>query len=99
MESWAAALGLSARAFSRPGGLGGIDIWVALRPSTETGFGDPVNLGAPVNSTADDFCPAPVRGKGLFFVSQRAGGCAPNIRTRSDKSKRFMRSEGRSFRR
>jgi hypothetical protein len=30
-----------------------------------------VNLGAPVNSMADDFCPTPVRGKGLFFVSRR----------------------------
>jgi hypothetical protein len=28
-----------------------------------------------VNSTADDFCPTPVRGEGLFFVSARAGGC------------------------
>ncbi len=65
-------------ATNRPGGLGGIDIWVAFRSSTEVGFGDPVNLGAPVNSTADDFCPTPVRGKGLFFVSRRAGGCAPN---------------------
>jgi hypothetical protein len=34
-----------------------------------------VNLGAPINSSADDFCPTPVRGKGLFFVSSRAGGC------------------------
>jgi Tol biopolymer transport system component len=65
-------------ASNRPGGLGGIDIWVATRSSTDEGFGDPVNLGAPVNSGADDFCPTPVRGKGLFFVSRRAGGCAPN---------------------
>lgn len=65
-------------ATNRPGGLGGIDIWVAHRSSTDEGFGAPVNLGEPVNSTADDFCPTPVRGKGLFFVSRRAGGCAPN---------------------
>lgn len=65
-------------ATNRPGGLGGIDIWVAARSSTEVGFGDPVNLGAPVNSGVDDFCPTPVRGKGLFFVSRRAGGCASN---------------------
>jgi hypothetical protein len=62
-------------ATTRPGGLGGIDIWVAERSSTGEGFGAPVNLGAPVNSGADDFCPTPVRGKGLFFVSSRAGGC------------------------
>jgi hypothetical protein len=64
------------QATNRPGGLGGIDIWVSYRSSTDNGFGAPVNLGAPVNSTADDFCPTPVRGKGLFFVSRRAGGCA-----------------------
>ncbi|HVM30105.1 MAG TPA: hypothetical protein VM305_04970 [Candidatus Limnocylindrales bacterium] len=65
-------------ASNRPGGEGGIDIWVAHRSSTDEGFGDPVNLGPPVNSAADDFCPTPVRGKGLFFVSRRAGGCGPN---------------------
>lgn len=64
-------------ASTRPGGLGGIDIWVAQRSSTDAPFGDPVNLGAPINSAADDFCPTPVRGKGLFFVSARdvAGAC------------------------
>ncbi|HEU4921173.1 MAG TPA: hypothetical protein VFT20_15650, partial [Candidatus Limnocylindrales bacterium] len=69
-------------ASNRPGGLGGLDIWVAHRSGTEVGFGEPVNLGAPINSTADDFCPTPVRGKGLFFVSSRtvAGACGgPDI--------------------
>ena len=32
-----------------------------------------MNLGAPVNSAADDFCPTPIQGGGLFFVSRRAG--------------------------
>jgi hypothetical protein len=49
-----------------------LDIWVAHRTSTHAPFGDPVNLGAPINSTADDFCPTPVRGNGLFFVSRRS---------------------------
>ncbi len=69
-------------ATNRPGGLGGIDIWVASRASTSEPFGAPVNLGAPINSAADDFCPTPVRGKGLFFVSSRAvaGACGgPDI--------------------
>jgi hypothetical protein len=30
-----------------------------------------VNLGPPINSAADDFCPTPVRGGGLLFVSRR----------------------------
>lgn len=60
-------------ASTRPGGLGGIDIWVAHRPSTAVGFDTPANLGQEINSDADDFCPTPVRGKGLFFVSSRGG--------------------------
>jgi hypothetical protein len=64
-------------ASTRPGGLGGIDIWVAHRASSDQGFGTPANLGAPVNSSADDFCPTPVQGKGLYFVSNRPGGCGP----------------------
>jgi Tol biopolymer transport system component len=34
-----------------------------------------VNVGAPVNSAANDFCPTPIAGGGLFFVSTRAGFC------------------------
>jgi Tol biopolymer transport system component len=34
-----------------------------------------VNLGAPANSSADDFCPTPVPDGRLFFVSSRPGGC------------------------
>jgi WD40 repeat protein len=48
-----------------------LDIWVARRESSDDPWGAPVNLGAPVNSTADDFCPTPVRGHGLFFVSRK----------------------------
>jgi len=56
-------------ASNRPGGLGGLDIWVAKRSGN--GWGTPVNLGAPVNSAADDFCPSPARGNRLFFISKR----------------------------
>jgi WD40-like Beta Propeller Repeat len=64
-------------ASNRPGGQGSLDIWVARRASRDAPFGAPENLGAPVNSAADDFCPTPVRGGGLFFVSRRAtaGSC------------------------
>jgi len=48
-----------------------LDIWVARRESTDEPWGAPQNVGAPVNSTADDFCPTPVRGRGLFFVSRK----------------------------
>jgi hypothetical protein len=48
-----------------------IDIWVAQRESKDAPWGAPVNLPEPVNSAADDFCPTPIRGGGLFFVSRR----------------------------
>jgi WD40-like Beta Propeller Repeat len=53
-------------------GMGGIDIWISKRNSVDAPWGEPENLGAPVNSSADDFCPTPLRdGKGLLFVSRR----------------------------
>jgi hypothetical protein len=64
-------------ASTRPGGLGLLDIWVAHRSNRKAPWGPPENLGEPVNSAADDFCPTPVRGGGLFFVSREAlpGSC------------------------
>ena len=63
-------------ASTRPGGLGGIDILVASRDSEDDPWGAPVNVGAPVNSAANDFCPTIARDGHLFyFVSNRPGGC------------------------
>jgi hypothetical protein len=64
-------------ASNRPGGKGGLDIWMASRTSTSAAWSSPVNLGEPVNSAADDFCPTPVGKAGLFFVSREAlpGAC------------------------
>lgn len=53
-----------------------LDIWVARRAGVSAPWGAPVNLGEPVNSTADDFCPTPVRGKGLYFVSRKTTGAS-----------------------
>jgi hypothetical protein len=57
-------------ASNRPGGHGLLDIWVARRATRDAPWGAPENLGEPVNSAADDFCPTPVA-RGLFFVSRR----------------------------
>jgi WD40-like Beta Propeller Repeat len=62
-------------ASDRPGGLGGIDIWVTRRTHRSDPWAPPRNLGAPVNSAVDDFCPSSTSGWRLFFVSTRAGGC------------------------
>lgn len=63
-------------ASNRPNGLGNLDIWVAERQSSDEPFGGPVNIGAPINSAFNDFCPSPLRdGHGFMFVSNRPGGC------------------------
>lgn len=56
-----------------PGTLGGNDIWAADRASKDEPFGAPQHLDAPVNSAANDFCPTPIQGSYLLFVSERAG--------------------------
>lgn len=58
-------------ASNRPGGKGLLDIWVVTRESTSDPWGPASNLPEPINSAADDFCPTPVRGNRLFFVSRR----------------------------
>jgi WD40 repeat protein len=58
-------------ASNRPGGKGGLDIWVASRASASDPWGAPVDLPEPINSAADDFCPTAINGDGLLFVSRR----------------------------
>ena len=61
-------------ASTRPGGVpgnAGNDIWVADRESVTSPWQPPKNLGEPVNSISNDFCPTPVYGRSLFFVSER----------------------------
>ena len=57
----------------RPGGLGGPDIWVTNK--TGDGWSDPVNLGAPVNSSHWEGQPgfAANRPDIMYFVSNRDG--------------------------
>jgi len=53
-------------ASNRPGGRGGLDIWIANWNGR--GWDTPVNAGSRVNTAADEFCPDPVPGSRLFFV-------------------------------
>lgn len=58
-------------ASGRPGGQGMLDIWVTDRDGLAAEWGVPVNLPTPVNSASADFCPTPVYGRSLLFVSER----------------------------
>jgi WD40 repeat protein len=67
-------------ASNRPGAVGGYptdpnDIWRAQRSSTDAAWGTAEHLPQPVNSAVADFCPTPLNGKYLLFVSARSGGC------------------------
>ena len=57
----------------RSGGQGDLDIWVAHRAGIDSAYGLAENLPTPVNSASADFCPTPIGGKFLLFVSARSG--------------------------
>jgi hypothetical protein len=60
---------------SRPGGLGGLDIWTSTRPSTAVPWSTPSNLGSTVNSSVNDLrASLSWNGSVLYFGSVRAGG-------------------------
>lgn len=56
-------------ASGRPGGEGGLDIWIAHWNGE--GWDEPINPGFPINTSANEYCPTPARGNRLFFVSTR----------------------------
>jgi Tol biopolymer transport system component len=59
----------------RPGGSGGGDLWVTKRGRMTEPFRTPENLGAGVNSLANEFAPSiSADGLSVFFDSDRPGG-------------------------
>jgi len=59
----------------REGGLGGDDLWVSQRASTDELFGEPENLGDVINTGAAERTPTLSRdGHWLLFASNRGGG-------------------------
>lgn len=59
----------------RSGGVGGMDIWVSRRAHPNAPWEQPVNLGAPINTTAGDGdATFTADGRTMFFMSQGHGG-------------------------
>ena len=50
---------------------GNFDIFMATRSNTSEGFGTPVRLPAPINTSANDSCPTMTPGHRLYFSSNR----------------------------
>lgn len=57
-----------------PGGQGGKDIWYVKYDDREDTFGEPVNLGAGINTPEDDMFPAMRFDGALYFASNGHGG-------------------------
>jgi hypothetical protein len=67
---------------TRAGGLGSLDIWRAHWNPALQAWDPATNLGDVVNSTAAEYCPTPLPGKWLLFVSSQQNSedcaeCAP----------------------
>lgn len=59
---------------TRAGGIGGADLWTSTRRSVHDPWTPPVNLGAPLNSTAAEQQPSlSSEGRTLLFASSRSG--------------------------
>lgn len=59
----------------RAGGIGGGDLWVTKRAKLTEAFGAPENLGASINSSANEFAPGiSADGLSIYFDSDRVGG-------------------------
>ncbi len=60
---------------NRPDGIGGLDLWSSTRATTSDPWSAPQNLGANVNSSANELRPTlSWDGTTLYFGSTRAGG-------------------------
>jgi WD40-like Beta Propeller Repeat len=67
-------------ASTRAGGFGKNDIWVASRPDKQSAWGPMRNLGSAINTADQEYCPTPLPGRKLLFVSDRtACGATPGM--------------------
>ena len=58
-----------------------LDIWVAYRASEDESWSEIERLPDPVNTDANEFCPTPLPGNRLLFVSTRPSACFDGITT------------------
>jgi len=59
----------------RPGGQGGVDLWVTTRATVHDDWGAPTSLGPVINTAYDDYGPTiSPDGLELYFTSNRPGG-------------------------
>ncbi|UCD51025.1 MAG: protein kinase, partial [Phycisphaerales bacterium] len=64
--------------WDRPGGYGSCDLWMATRQSTGDDWGEPVNVGPPVNTAAAEHCTGvSLDGLTLFLSSGYLGPARP----------------------
>jgi len=62
-----------------PGGYGGVDIWIATRPTPDQPWDSVTNLGEAINTQYSEGTPyISTDGLSLFFSSDRAGGSGDN---------------------
>jgi hypothetical protein len=64
---------------ANPGAAKDLDIWVAYRDGEDGPWGGPEPLPAPVNTTAQEFCPTPLPGNQLLFVRSPGACGGPDI--------------------
>jgi hypothetical protein len=59
---------------TQAGGIGGRDIWVTTRATTDEDWGEPVNLGPPINTTAGEWgVSISYDGLSLYFDTRQSG--------------------------
>ena len=66
----------------RPGGYGDVDIWVATRATPSDEWGEPVNLGTPVNTAAGEYYPCLSPDGLLLFFSDFDNEASDGFRPR-----------------
>ena len=73
-------LELYSSSYNRPGGYGGIDIWITRRTTKSDPWGQAVNAGPKINTTADEALPWISKdGLEMYFTSNKPGSQSYDI--------------------